>query len=55
MEITGQNKLPRLGTIQVLPRHVFDFFRPTHLASLMMCSTLNHQKLPLSDPTHPPL
>ena len=42
------------GTIQVLRHHVFDIFRPTHPpTSLMIYSTVNHQKMPFSDPTHP--
>ena len=42
-----------LGTIQVLRHHVFDFLGPP--TPLMIYSTVNHQKLSFSDPTHPPL
>ena len=42
--------LTGLGGIQVLRHHVFDF-----LWFLMIYSTVNHQRLPFSDPTHPPL
>ena len=40
------------GTIQVLRPHVFGFLDPS---TYVMNSTVNQQKLPFSDPTHPSL
>ena len=45
-------KLSQWGTIQVLRQHVLGFFRPTYVS---INSTVNQQKLPFSDPTHPTL
>ena len=49
-------RIANLGTIQVLRQHVFGFFRPTHPPTrnyVSINSTVNQQKLPFSDPTHP--